>query len=384
MKKRGQAALEFLTTYGWVILVLILVVGSLAALNVFKSPSTPSTCSIAGPFVCQDVVFREGGFEITLKGSRFLTGNVVSSETKVNNQVCNNIIIIDNALGNLNLRNNVNIIRCYSDINNVKENSNGNAEISISYTSEESNIPHKIKASLSGKVEKSSYANNFDSRKILGYDFENILNVASTSFVIDNSPYNNTGILFGGVLCSSSYGKKSVGCNFDSTDDYINIPKSVSLGTFNGADGLTMEIWIKFPGSAPSGTRLLIDHNGFIGLNTDLAIIYGTCSFVSNRIVARYGSTTSTDICNTYTSWLNNWHHLAFVLTSTGATSYIDGIATTSTNIPSFNYNTFNSVYIGRGRPPNTNYWSGYVDEIVIYNKTLSDQEIKDHYNKLK
>lgn len=33
--KRGQAALEFLMTYGWVILIVVIVLGVLAAFGVF-------------------------------------------------------------------------------------------------------------------------------------------------------------------------------------------------------------------------------------------------------------------------------------------------------------------------------------------------------------
>ena len=53
--KRAQAALEFLTTYGWAILILILVIVALANLNVF-APDTPNTCTVSAPFACTDVI----------------------------------------------------------------------------------------------------------------------------------------------------------------------------------------------------------------------------------------------------------------------------------------------------------------------------------------
>ncbi len=50
---RGQAAMEFLMTYGWAILAAVIVIGVLASFGVF-SPSTyvPDRCLISAPFGC--------------------------------------------------------------------------------------------------------------------------------------------------------------------------------------------------------------------------------------------------------------------------------------------------------------------------------------------
>ena len=54
MEKRGQAATEFLTTYGWMILILIIVVAALGAFNIFK-PNLPNKCDSVSPIFCSDV-----------------------------------------------------------------------------------------------------------------------------------------------------------------------------------------------------------------------------------------------------------------------------------------------------------------------------------------
>jgi hypothetical protein len=53
MAKKGQAAMEFLMTYGWAILAAVIVIGVLAYFGVF-TPSTyvPNTCVISAPFGC--------------------------------------------------------------------------------------------------------------------------------------------------------------------------------------------------------------------------------------------------------------------------------------------------------------------------------------------
>lgn len=51
--KKGQAAMEFLMTYGWAILAAVIVIAVLAYFGVF-SPSTyvPNQCVISAPFGC--------------------------------------------------------------------------------------------------------------------------------------------------------------------------------------------------------------------------------------------------------------------------------------------------------------------------------------------
>ena len=53
--KKGQAAMEFLMTYGWAILVVLAAIGALAYFGVL-SPDRflPSKCTVAGGFSCTE------------------------------------------------------------------------------------------------------------------------------------------------------------------------------------------------------------------------------------------------------------------------------------------------------------------------------------------
>ena len=60
--KRGQAALEFLMTYSWAILVVIIVIGALAYFGVLNpSNLIPSTCTVSAGLSCDDYVLTEDG-----------------------------------------------------------------------------------------------------------------------------------------------------------------------------------------------------------------------------------------------------------------------------------------------------------------------------------
>jgi len=53
--KRGQAAMEFLMTYGWAILVVLAAIGALAYFGVLSPDNfLPSKCTISPQFACKD------------------------------------------------------------------------------------------------------------------------------------------------------------------------------------------------------------------------------------------------------------------------------------------------------------------------------------------
>jgi len=55
MNKKAQAALEFLTTYGWAFLVILIVIGALAYFGVLNpSKFLPNRCNFGSEFGCED------------------------------------------------------------------------------------------------------------------------------------------------------------------------------------------------------------------------------------------------------------------------------------------------------------------------------------------
>lgn len=68
LRKRGQAAMEFLMTYGWAILVVLVVIGALAYFGVLNPQSfLPKRCQISTGLICADhVVYSGGGMLLAL------------------------------------------------------------------------------------------------------------------------------------------------------------------------------------------------------------------------------------------------------------------------------------------------------------------------------
>jgi len=81
--KRGQAALEFLTTYGWAFLVILIMIGALAYFGVLNPPSLlPSRCVFSPELACleQEIIGDSGGDGILRFRVRNNVGSMASFE----------------------------------------------------------------------------------------------------------------------------------------------------------------------------------------------------------------------------------------------------------------------------------------------------------------
>jgi hypothetical protein len=66
--KKGQAAMEFLMTYGWAILVVLAAIGALAYFGVL-SPKTPNACVMTSGFTCSEFKITNTTVQINLANS---------------------------------------------------------------------------------------------------------------------------------------------------------------------------------------------------------------------------------------------------------------------------------------------------------------------------
>ena len=65
---KGQAALEFLTTYGWAFLVILVMIGGLAYFKVFDfTGKLPDSCSLDGKLACGDTFVLKNSPDGTLQ-----------------------------------------------------------------------------------------------------------------------------------------------------------------------------------------------------------------------------------------------------------------------------------------------------------------------------
>jgi len=403
MKKRGkkaQTSMEYLTTYGWIILVIGLVLAALISLNIFNPPKSPNKCDTQAPFSCKDVVFRPGGFEAIIGVKDLLSGNVVNA--KINNEPCKLFEVVHNdIIGNVNLDNGFNTIRCWHDIDKIKEGDRVNAEVEINYTAELRGLVHRTKVLLTGEVEKSKYINYFDSSTILRMDFDN----DNSSTALDNSYYKNHGVL---TDAGSGIGKpqlRSSSCTSGSCYYFkpiISYQSYIDAGDKNilslQIPSFTIEYWINM-------TRLYLDGSVSMMGIIDKLECYGSFPCSSYRGYSNtfnYSVDTENHIFRFNTNQFpgsgstgpkftrnivdNQWHHIVSVKQGGNMYLYLDGdlVGTGTGSTPSLG-NPPPRLIIGQYYDASGHGgFQGLMDNVIIYRRALTPEEIKQHYTQLK
>lgn len=155
-KKKSQAAMEFLSTYGWAVLITIVAVGSLYAMNVF-TPSHPRVViEWSAPIEVSDVLVTEKGISISTKLLSGFTAEI--TDIKINGQSCSSL---GGTLGNPQDPNSLRLeeektkeIKCTGL--SLPKGKMINCEIIVNHQKIEGGIPHTSSGAFSIQVEPSS------------------------------------------------------------------------------------------------------------------------------------------------------------------------------------------------------------------------------------
>lgn len=208
----------------------------------------------------------------------------------------------------------------------------------------------------------------YDDSLLLMYNFDNVSSLGeSSTAVVDVSRYGNDGTITGATWNNS--GKIGGAYVFDGIDDYISMP---TLLNFN--DRLTWCSWVKTNSSA--GNKLILDKN-------QNAYLYqvpstGLVRFrITNSTLAAFSIDASTYIPD------NTWHYICGVVNGTGNKIFlvIDGVVTLDdVNFIGTIPNTALVSIGGRITEPTTYSFNGTIDEVRIYNRSLSASEVQQHY----
>jgi len=182
--------------------------------------------------------------------------------------------------------------------------------------------------------------------------------------VRDRSGYNNHGTIYGAARVG---GKIGMALSFDGVDDYVEVPDDPSLDL--GSEDFTMLGWIKT--SADITTR-----QSLFGKKYDIYSHQpGYFLFVAGgKIEARVSDGTN-QVVPTQTALANAWQHVALVRSGNTFTVYVD--ATAGTPVTLTIGNTDNDWDFRCGRVRVGFYpFNGVIDEVRIYNRALSQDEI--------
>ncbi len=203
-------------------------------------------------------------------------------------------------------------------------------------------------------------------------------NTPNGSTQYDRSPYGNDGTQVG-ANCNSTNGKYGVGCGFDGVDDYIDVTDDASLDSDNS--DLTISAWIKLAADATNVKHGIISKRGTGSLGYLLAYKQ---TGGNNRLYyeAYDGSNNPNEHSDTNLN-LNQWYHIAITREPANdlTTFYLNGVndgAETVDNADDISND--GSLTIGYSTFTAGDYFNGTIDEVMIYKRALSAEEIRTHY----
>jgi PKD repeat protein len=187
----------------------------------------------------------------------------------------------------------------------------------------------------------------------------------------DISGYENHGTVYGAMMTTDRFDNPDAAYNFNGIDQYIEVSPSSSLNTAE-MSGFSVSLWGKL--------NLVDDEETFLNVNNksdgndfDIRPQNGKITFINNG-----GGLFLQDIQEVAT---NEWYHIAVVLdySTDSAFLYINGqlaaADTTEFVLPTGPYFSFGKHTL------NSWYFNGVLDDIKIYNRVLSVEEIGGLYN---
>ncbi|MFA5175752.1 MAG: LamG domain-containing protein [Candidatus Nanoarchaeia archaeon] len=195
----------------------------------------------------------------------------------------------------------------------------------------------------------------------------------------DLSIYSNNGSRQGNAAQSASghFGKSF---SFDGTGDFVAIKNANIL---NPADRLTISAWIyanEWETNRWEGTIVGKDDwadgnaNGYVLRTGD----NGRLSFAFGKGAAGWSEILSDQIMA-----IGTWYHVVVVLNNTNMSLFINGTIKKSASLPSvttINPSSY-ALDIGRSTFATDRLFNGLIDEVLIFNRSLSDQEVYALFN---
>jgi len=199
-------------------------------------------------------------------------------------------------------------------------------------------------------------------------------NEGSGSITDDVTANNNDGTIYGATW--TSQGKFNNALDFDGSNDYINFGNT---NNFERTDSFSYSFWIK----TNSTTNYIT-----IMSKTPYGSWHGMETFVFNGKIRFYliGTGEQLDVSSTSDINTGTWKYVVITYNgnsnASGVKIYVDGVESSSgTGTLTTSIVNSNNFQVSC-RAGAYNCFYGIIDEVAIWNRALSVEEIQEHYNK--
>jgi hypothetical protein len=187
----------------------------------------------------------------------------------------------------------------------------------------------------------------------------------------DESGNANHGTVHGAVPCRDRAGQANSAYCFDG-DDYIHVPSSASLKSPTTA--LSVAAWV-FVGQWYAGYAAVCTKS-----NDAAFAQYGYALYQFNRQVFLEVHGSYVQIGSGTAFETGRWYHVAYTWDGATVRLYVDGALTASTPLVRTPQTDERPLVIGKHTPGDTEHLNGRLDQLRIYNRALSAQEVAELY----
>lgn len=202
-----------------------------------------------------------------------------------------------------------------------------------------------------------------DDATVLFFDFESI----NGNEAHDLSQSHNNGTIDGATTVTDQYGQY---LSFDGTNDYVNCGNDSSVNFGEGGD-FSLSVWVMLTSSA--GASLVFKGTGFPGSQ-----FYGVRWSATGKFRFSIGGTDDESFADKPMVFDTQWHFIVGTFSRDGdLTTYLDGAAGTPVSISGIG-DCDNTSDLCIGTINGESWHNGSIDEVRIFNRALSAQEISD------
>ena len=195
----------------------------------------------------------------------------------------------------------------------------------------------------------------------------------------DESGNGNNGVVNGALPTSDRFGSPGNAYSFNGTSDYIEVADSPALRLDN--TDFTFSFWVNINTYSSSATAFIVKRA--VG-NLNGWMLFGNSTF-NNRMEFKTSQGMDPSVLSDSTLSVNGWHHVVIVYhQSTSLDFYFNGVLSSSHSITNLNFNPNSNAVMRFGHdtsnPPGNYFFNGTMDDIGMWSRALSVQEISNLY----
>ena len=184
----------------------------------------------------------------------------------------------------------------------------------------------------------------------------------------DESGNGNNGTNNGATLTTDRFGNTNSSYNFNGTNNYISLP----IGFTTGSASKSFSVWFYLA----NGTYNFVLDGGTSVNGSSFGLFWNTNPTINKLTFHGDGATYDYEFADIN---FNQWYHTVITYDGTTVKSYLNGVYIGS-KIVTLNTSTTSNIKVG-SRNNTSAYFLGKIDDIGVWNRALTEQEITNLYN---